>query len=252
MGWEGRLGFRVDWSEASKMPDKFWSRLQYSAMDPMTRRIAPAPLRVVKGEGEKALTDEQIMAAVLAGDDRIADQLYGRLYETVDRTLYRIFGRREQDHEDLIQKSFEQIVLTLVRGSFAGACSLRTWASSVTSRVAFNALRSRRRERKVFDLAAVGDASDGVSITPGARSSRDLEGQALARAELEQLREALLHLNPGRASAVFLHDVLGHELAEIAAMEGLTLAAAQSRLVRGRSDLYALLGRKSQSRGRER
>jgi RNA polymerase sigma-70 factor, ECF subfamily len=196
----------------------------------------------MSGDGEKGPSDEDIMAAVLNGDARVADQIYARLYDTVDRTLYRIFGRREQDHEDLIQKSFEQIVITLVRGSFAGACSLRTWASSVTSRVAFNALRSRRRERKVFELTA-GTAPGEILENRDARGMKNLEGQTLARSELADLRDALLNMNPSRASAVFLHDVLGHELAEIAVMEGVTVAAAQSRLVRGRADLYAMLGR---------
>jgi hypothetical protein len=49
-------------------------------------------------------------------------------------------------------------------------------------------------------------------------------------------------MKPDRAQAVFLHDVLGHELAEIAVMEDISVAAAQSRLVRGRKDLYKRLG----------
>lgn len=217
------------------------------AMEPVSRSRRAPQLRVMMGEGEKGPSDEEIMAAVLSGDVRVADQLYSRLYDTVDRTLYRIFGRREQDHEDLIQKAFEQIVITLVRGSFAGACSLRTWASSVTSRVAFNALRSRRRERRVFELNA-GVAPGDILENRDVRGSRSLENQTLARSELADLREALVQMNPARASAVFLHDVLGHELAEIAVMEGVTVAAAQSRLVRGRSDLYAVLGKNSKVR----
>jgi RNA polymerase sigma-70 factor, ECF subfamily len=213
-------------------------------MEPVSRQRRGAALRVMPGEGAKGPTDEELMAAVLAGDTRVADQIYSRLYDTVDRTLYRIFGRREADHEDLIQKAFEQIVITLVRGSFAGACSLKTWASSVTSRVAFNALRSRKRERKVFELSAASMPGDLLE-NRDSRGLKNLEGQTLARAELADLREALLRLNPSRASAVFLHDVLGHELAEIAVMEGVTVAAAQSRLVRGRADLYSLLGRMS-------
>lgn len=219
------------------------------AMESVSRSRRAPDLRVMSGEGEKGPTDEEIMAAVLSGDAKVADHLYARLYDTVDRTLYRIFGRREQDHEDLIQKAFEQIVITLVRGSFAGACSLRTWASSVTSRVAFNALRSRRRERKVFEAGAGANPGDIIEYRD-ARGLKSLEGQTLARSELAELRDGLLQLNPARASAVFLHDVLGHELAEIAVMEGVTVAAAQSRLVRGRADLYSLLGKAAKARKR--
>jgi len=69
----------------------------------------------------------------------------------VDHTLFRVFGRREVDHDDLVQTVFEQIVVTLSRRSYARACNLKTWASSIASHVGFNALRSRRRERRVLD-----------------------------------------------------------------------------------------------------
>jgi RNA polymerase sigma-70 factor (ECF subfamily) len=182
------------------------------------------------------LTDEQIIDAVQSGNSEVANELYHRLIDAVDITLYRIFGRRERDHEDLIQRSFEQIVLTLSKRSYAGACSLRTWASAVTSRVAFNVLRSKKRERAVLVQTSTEDPATY------SKAYVDAEGRNLARAELELLRRHLSKMKPDRAQAVFLHDVLGHELAEIAVMENVTVAAAQSRLVRGRKDLHKRLG----------
>jgi RNA polymerase sigma-70 factor (ECF subfamily) len=164
------------------------------------------------------------------GNHRLAHVLYDRLFSIVDHTLYRVFGRREPDHDDLVQAAFEQIVLTLSRRTFARACSLKTWASTVTSHVALNALRSRRRERKVLDRS--------LELRADLGTARDNpEREADARNRLDVVRAELARMKPDRAHAVFLHDVLGHELAEIAVMEGITVAAAQSRLVRGRKEL---------------
>ncbi len=199
-------------------------------------------LQVIPGGAGSATrmapTDEDIVEAVVRGDTAISNQLYLRLVDTVDATLYRIFGRREPDHEDWVQRAFEQIVLTLSTRSYAGACSLRTWASAITSRVAFNTLRARKNERRV-----IAHGVDSVSaVAASGHGSADAEREVAARAELARLRSVLATLKPHHAEAVFLHDVLGHDLAEIAVLEGISVAAAQSRLVRGRKELYAALG----------
>jgi RNA polymerase sigma-70 factor, ECF subfamily len=206
----------------------------------ISRAIDPGrhSLRLVPGNQEnlaRGPTDEELIEAVQGGDPRVAGELYGRLVGVVDHTLYRVFGRREIDHDDLVQTVFEQIVVTLSRRSYARACSLKTWASSIASHVGFNALRSRRRERGVIDR----DATIEAALT-AARS--DVEGVASARRELDRVRRQLLGMRPAQAQTVFLHDVLGHELAEIALMMGVSVAAAQSRLVRGRRELYRRLG----------
>jgi RNA polymerase sigma-70 factor, ECF subfamily len=197
---------------------------------------AVLPGALIANKGVPALSDEEIIDAVRQGDRACADQLYFRLIDAVDITLFRIFGRRETDHEDLVQRAFEQIVLTLSRRTFAGACSLRTWASAITARVAFNVLRSRRRERAVLV------STPPEQMDTAAHPAPDAESVSLAREDIERLKRHLTKMKPDRAQAVFLHDVLGHELAEIAVMEDISVAAAQSRLVRGRRDLYKRLG----------
>jgi RNA polymerase sigma-70 factor, ECF subfamily len=184
-----------------------------------------------------APSDSALIEAVLRGDQRIARALYDRLEPTVDRTLYRIFGRREVDHDDLVQTTFEQIVLTLSKRKFAAACSLKTWASTLATHVGLNALRARRRERNVLDR------SESVEEHAGSAQSAAPEGDRAAqtRLELARLRDTLASMDPNKAETVFLHDVLGHDLAEIAVLTEVTVAAAQSRLVRGRKELVSRL-----------
>lgn len=185
--------------------------------------------------GAASPSDDELLDAFERGDGSVAGAFYDRLIGPVDRAVLRVFGRREQDHDDIVQSAFEQIVLTLSRRRFARACALSTWASSIATHVALNALRSRRRRRRVLSGM---DEGDEVEREP---SPVDTERRLTARADIDRVRSALAELIPERAEAVFLHDVLGHELAEIAVIVGVSVAAAQSRLVRGRKDLLARL-----------
>ncbi len=183
-----------------------------------------------------ALTDEDIILAVREGDQRVARLLHERLLAVVDLTLYRVFGRREPDHDDLIQAVFEQIVRTLCTNTYGRGCNLRTWAATLASHVAFTALRSRHRERRVFDRAVVLDlGSCGRAV--------DGESAAAARHDLNHLRRHLAAMNPGRAQVLFLHDVQGEKLNEVARSMRISTAAATSRLVRARRELSSRLER---------
>jgi DNA-directed RNA polymerase specialized sigma24 family protein len=138
---------------------------------------------------------------VQRGDHRITRLLYDRLYGVVDQTLYRVFGRREHDHDDLVQAAFEQIVLTLSRQSYARACNLRTWAASITSHVGFTALRSRKRERKVVAR----EVSFDSSLVP---TRTVAENVAAASLELDRVRRHLLSMKSEQAETVLLQDVI--------------------------------------------
>jgi RNA polymerase sigma-70 factor (ECF subfamily) len=180
-----------------------------------------------------AASDEELISAVLAGHDRVTTELYSRLVGVIDKSLYRVFGRREADHDDLVQTTFEQVVLTLTRGSYARNCSLKTWAARISVNVGLNALRSRRRERRVLDRNAEYPGECAASV--------DVERQSDARAALQVVMGELADMNPRRAQAVLLHDVQGYDLTEVAAMTDVSVTAAQSRLVRGRRELLKRL-----------
>jgi RNA polymerase sigma-70 factor (ECF subfamily) len=202
-----------------------------------TLKSARPWLRVVHDAGttdtHPGPSDDELIEAVVRGDDRVAMLLHDRVVGAVDRTLYRIFGRREVDHDDLVQSTFEQIVITLCRRRFARACSLTTWAATVATHVGLNALRARRRERRVVDHAQ--------SVEQGRPFSA--EGALDARQDLVRLRAHLAAMDPAKAETLFLHDALGHDLAEVAVLTGVSVSAAQSRLVRARKELMARLER---------
>ncbi len=157
----------------------------------------------------------------------------------VDATLFRILGRREHDHADLVQSTFEQIVSTLSKRTFARHCSLAGWAAVLACHVGLNALRSRRRERGVIDRGQeAGEA--GEQAAPDRAGPAPLESQLRARDELSAVRRHLGEMDPDRVTALLL-NAMGHELTAIAALTRTSVAAAQSRLSRGRRELRARL-----------
>jgi RNA polymerase sigma-70 factor (ECF subfamily) len=196
-------------------------------------------LRVVVGGGAhpvREVTDAELIDAFERGEGHACETLYERLIGSVEGTLFRVLGCRDEAHEDLVQAAFEQIVLTLSKRRFARACSLSSWAVSVTTHVAFNTIRARTRERRVVDRRRDGDEEVQSRIT-----GVDVERHVGAKEALGVVRQHLAHMDADRAETLLLHDVMGHELAEIAVLTGVSVAAAQSRLVRGRKELQRRL-----------
>jgi RNA polymerase sigma-70 factor (ECF subfamily) len=195
-------------------------------------------------EAAAAYTDAELFEGIVTGDERMARELYRRLLPAVESTLYRVLGRREDDHEDLVQSTFEQIVATLSRRRYAQACSLTTWASTIAAHTALKSLRYHYRQRSMFDARLGPD-----EVAEFAPADDDVERSVSARLELDRLRARLSQLPVAQAEAVVLHDLMGHPLTEVATLTGTSVAAAQSRLVRGRKELMVRL---SADRERER
>jgi RNA polymerase sigma-70 factor (ECF subfamily) len=186
--------------------------------------------------GSPAEHDARLVAAFEAGRPGAGVELYDRLLPVVDATLYRILGRREQDHADLVQAAFEQIVVTLTRRTYAHGCSLAGWASVIACHVGLNAIRARRRERVVLDRNSAIDAPNAMERGAAPHP----EAQLRARADLGAVRRHLAEMDRDRATAVLLH-AQGYDIAEIARLTKVSDAAAQSRLSRGRREIRARL-----------
>ena len=185
-----------------------------------------------RGASEHRPSDEELVRGVVEGDAAVCSSLYDRLIGTVERTLYRVLGERGSDHDDLVQSAFEQIIDTLQQGRYQGRCSLVGWASTLCTHLALNQIRRRRRERLVIDRRQMFDDAVGQRA-----ANTDLDHEADLKTKLERLRCCLAELPESRALPVVLHDLLGHDLREVAALLSVSESAAQSRLVRGRRQL---------------
>ncbi|HVZ72275.1 MAG TPA: RNA polymerase sigma factor [Polyangia bacterium] len=198
---------------------------------------SPGVLRLVpRAEGDSPpagapeLDDRALVAAIRRGDAGCASALCDRVWPQVDRTVRRLLGNADADRDDVGQLALIEIVTTIDR--YRGDCSLDGWAQTITSHVIFKHIRRRRIERRIFtDLLASG-AVEAPAATHTERGSTTRQLLARVAAHLDGM-------NDGRAWAFVMHDVLGYDLREIAEMTASSVAAAQSRLVRGRRDLHA-------------
>ncbi len=169
--------------------------------------------------------DNELVAAVRAGDESAATAFHDRLRPRVEATIRRLLGPRDSSTDDLGQLAMIALIEGI--GRYRGECSLDSWASAVAARIVYKQIRRRRLERRVF---AAPDQEARASIDPmRALVARDLVARA---------RGLLGGVSEDKAWTFLLHDVCGFDLGEIAAITGVSLAAAQKRLVRGRREIH--------------
>ena len=197
----------------------------------------PGVLRLVPRTAEAptvalvpALDDRALVTAVQAGDPGVASTLCDRVWPQVDRTIRRLLGHADADRDDVAQLSLIEIVSTI--GRYRGDCSLDSWAQTITSHIIFKHIRRRQIERRIFTDLLATDASNIAG--PGHSDRHSSMRELLVRVGLH-----LDGMNEGRAWAFVMHDILGYDLREVADMTDSSVAATQSRLVRGRRELHA-------------
>ena len=191
--------------------------------------------RLVDGDSlgmPKNRSQAEVLRGAVEGEPWAYAALYDALYPFVACALQKIL-QRTPDYEDLVQASFELIVRTLRRPRREPIENLAAWASTIAARVALDALRARIRERRLFS----GDLQPARVLGQMCGAGPSLQDQLDARSELLWLQETLGGMNAEQAEAILLHDVLGHDLSEIAKLTGVSEAAAQKRLSRGHLEL---------------
>ncbi len=188
----------------------------------------PAPER--RSLPTPALDDAQLIAALRVGDPSAAASLHDRARPVVERAIFRVLGRRDRDHDDMVQNALIEVIGSIDR--FRGECPLDGWIATVAAHTVYKHLRRRRTESRIFE----GSADD---IERRAGASYDPERRTALRNGIERLRGHLDALEGNKAWTFLLHDVCGYDLKEIATITEVSVAAAQGRLSRGRRELMA-------------
>ena len=175
------------------------------------------------------MDDAALIAAVRDGDETAAAAFHDRLRPCVERTIRRLLHTRDADTEDLGQMTMIALVESV--GRYRGESTLEAWASTIAAHLVYKHIRRRKLERRIFAEASLGEGSAGTTVGRG----------IVARDLVRRAREHLATLSKDKAWTFLLHDVCGFDLREIASITGVTVGAAQRRLVRGRDELRELV-----------
>lgn len=171
------------------------------------------------------LDDARLVAAVRSGNSSVAGPFHDRTRPVVEKAVHRLLGAADNDSEDLIQVAMIELLHSLDR--YRGDCSLDTWASTIAGNVVFKHIRRRGLERKIF----------AHELAPEDKT-HSFHQRPVMRAMVERVMNHLEQISHERAWTFLLHDVYGYSLDEVASMTNASVAAAQSRLVRGRRELH--------------
>jgi RNA polymerase sigma-70 factor (ECF subfamily) len=168
-------------------------------------------------------TDEELVAACVAGDAAAQRTLFRREYARVNATVYRIIGSA-RDADDLVQETFIAVFRGLAR--FRGDAKLSTWIDRIAVRVVFHHLRGRGRPTLPLDVIGDAEAEGGTT-----------DGQAQARDGLRRLYAVLGELTPEARTAFALFAIDGRSIAEVARLTHTSFVAAKCRIWRARREL---------------
>jgi RNA polymerase sigma-70 factor (ECF subfamily) len=183
--------------------------------------------------------DEAELIARCKNDERAAqDELYHRFRRQIAGNLFRVLGDRT-DLDDLVQEVFVIAFRGLDR--FRGDARLSTWLYRICVNVALGRIRTRRRRpmaQGVDDLDVAG--ADPSLVERPEQPDRSLE----RRQEQERVYAALEQLAPKKRLVLYLHEIEGLDLKEIAYLVDSNAVTVRTRLFYARREFYKIIAGK--------
>jgi RNA polymerase sigma-70 factor (ECF subfamily) len=191
---------------------------------------SPRPVRVTHTSPPRynsaAMTDADLVQAVLRGDQSAFARLVDRHAAACLRYATRMLGNRE-DAEDAAQEMFVRAHSALAR--FDGSVAFRTWLMTIL----INRCRTMLDRRRTRDARFVHDHD--------AATSAPVESDAEASALRDAIEKALARLEPSQREAFLLKHVEQLSYDEMASITGSGVSALKMRVQRACERLQTLL-----------
>jgi len=180
-----------------------------------------------------AVTEQELVQRVQAGDAEAFDVLFRQYFAKVFRQATHLLGN-PTEAEEIVQEVF--LAVYEKAQTFRGEAAFATWLYRLTANAALSRLRRRRRGREVAieDYLPQFQPDGHHLVRPVIDWSSDLEARC-AEAQLQQLlRQAVEQLPPVDKAVLVLSDFEELSNKEIGAALGLTVSAVKARLHRAR------------------
>jgi RNA polymerase sigma-70 factor, ECF subfamily len=196
--------------------------------------------------GLSDVSDDDLITAAQRGDQQAFVELCGRHSTATKKKIFRIV-RNHQDAEDALQDTLLRAYTHLT--SFRRSCQFATWFTAIGVNSALMILRKRRVRNETYASSNSPDAGT-VELREPVERSLGPEGIYLKQQAILLVRREVEKLHPSLRSVVSHYYGSECSLEEAAKAHEISLAAAKSRLQRGRLRLRSSLARYGISKSR--
>lgn len=179
--------------------------------------------------------EQALIGRCRAGDRSAQDEFYGRYKRLVAANLYRVIGRHGE-LEDLVQDAF--VIAFRGLAGFRGDAKLSTWLYRICVNVALAHLRKQRRKPTGLQVENLEVTASNQQLLGSPESPmRAVERRQAA----ERVYRALDTLAPKKRLVLYLHEIEGRDLTEIAYLVDSNAVTVRTRLFYARREFYAAL-----------
>ena len=182
----------------------------------------------------RTLADEAaLIQRCIAGDRSAQEDFYRRYRRVVAANLYRVLND-SRDLDDLVQEVFVIAFRGLQR--FRGEARVSTWLYRICVNVALGTIRSASRRPLPIPVAEPEPGSDVTAAGPET-PERLLQRQQTR----EHVYRVLSTLPPKKRLVLYLHEIEGRDLKEIAYLVDAHPVTVRTRLFYARKEFYKRL-----------
>jgi RNA polymerase sigma-70 factor (ECF subfamily) len=183
------------------------------------------------GPGDARAAETDLIRRCIAGQASAQEELYRAHNRAVAANLYRVLGDR-RDLDDLVQEVF----VIAFRGlpKFRQEARLSTWLYRICVNVGLGRIRNRvRRPPPILKAEPV---EQDPRVSP--ESPETLLAREQSKAKVYRLLDMI---SPKKRIVLYLHEIQGHDLKEIAYLVDANPVTVRTRLFYARKEFYNLL-----------